>query len=143
MAWPSASGLRLVPAGCERLEHDLGGLRARDSVATVDDEKRYAGDAQLRGLAFIGPDIVRKRTGIQCVSSAFLIDADLPGQLDQRVPVTDQPPFYEIRGHQALLHLRLEAKGSSAGDEPGRLTTVRSLVHVVAIPQPFAGPPLY
>src|SRR5260370_24040675 len=143
MAWPSASGLRLVPAGCERLEHDLGGLRARDSVATVDDEKRYAGDAQLRGLAFIGPDIVRKRTGIQCVSSAFLIDADLPGQLHQRVPVTDQPPFHEIRGHQALLHLRLEAKGSSEVDELVRVESVGSLGDVVAILEAFAGRGVY
>src|SRR6266853_5616197 len=143
MAWPRVSRLRLVPAGCERLEHDLGGLRARDSVATVDDEKRYAGDAQLRGLAFICPDLVRKRTGIQCVSSAFPIDADLPGQLDQRVPVTDQAPFHEIRGHQALLHLRLEAKGSSQMDEPVRIERVGTLGDVVAIRESFAGRSVY
>src|SRR6266851_3848297 len=143
MAWPRVSRLRLVPAGCERLEHDLGRLRARDSVASVDDEKRYAGDAQLHCLALICPDLVRKRAGIQCLSSAFPIDADLPGQLDQCVTVANQPPFHEIRGHQALLHLSLEAESPSQVDEPVRVKSVGAFGDVVAILEAFAGRRVY
>ena len=53
--------MRIGPGALEHLQQHVSRLCSRDAVASVDDEKRHAADAQLGGLVFFGADLVGVR----------------------------------------------------------------------------------
>ena len=68
----------IFPRGGERLEERLGGLRAGDGVAAIDDEERHSAGAEGAGLAAVLGHLLRVAPGDQGLSRG-----DLRATVDQ------------------------------------------------------------
>ena len=68
-------GFDLTPRALERLQNELGGLRAGDGVAAADHEERNALDAELVRLGLVFAHLVRVGVGRERRSDLVAIES--------------------------------------------------------------------
>src|SRR3954470_9757960 len=92
----------LVPGLLQRLQEDLGGLRARDAVLAPEDEERDAADADLGRRALVGAHRVRVALTVEHLADLLGREPRLHGEALQRVAVADRLALAEVRAHEPL-----------------------------------------
>ncbi len=103
--------ISFIPGLFQRLGEHLYGLRARNPVFFGEDEKRYAGDTQLRGsrliVAYRDTVVVTLQHRLCCVFG----DAELRGKADQSGAIADRQAFAKIAVHDAFARVLVPRVG--------------------------------
>ncbi|MBA2282546.1 MAG: DinB family protein, partial [Acidimicrobiia bacterium] len=104
---------RLLEGG----EQHVAGLRARDGVAPVEHEERDAADAELTGLALVGPHVGCVAVAAEHLAHLVLVEAGGHRHVDEHVGVGDGPALGLVGGEHRLLHLVLATPGGPQVDQ--------------------------
>ena len=87
----------LVPRLLEHRQEVVSGLRSGDPVASIDDEERDAVRTELLRLAGIVADLLTERPGIERRAGLVAVQAELLGEVEQRLATEDRATFAEVR----------------------------------------------
>src|SRR5436190_3892392 len=91
-----------MPRAAQRLDDRLGGLRARQAIAAVDDEERHTVDAERRGALLGVRDLADADVGRQERICGVGVEARLVRDLGEDLVRADEAPVDEVRTEQAL-----------------------------------------